>query len=209
MIRNLIIEQLKKSAEVKLKVAELEADAIAVACEMLVRTFQEGGKVLLIGNGGSAADAQHIAGEWTAQFKMKRRALPALALTTNTSILTSIVNDDRNNTEFARQVEAFANHPSDLLIAITTSGNSPNILEAVKCARNNHIRVIGLTGNNGGKLKDMVDLAIIVPSNDTQRIQESHIAIGHVICDIVEQKLFWLEEHASQNLKTSPGIFTS
>lgn len=207
-MRDMVIEQLKKSAEVKLKVAEMCADSIVQVCNIIVHAFQNGGKVLLIGNGGSAADAQHIAGEWTASFKLKRRALPALALTTNTSILTSIVNDEKDNSEFKRQVEAFANHPADVLIAITTSGNSANILEAAAYARNKHITVIGFTGNGGGKLKDIADLSIIVPSTDTQRIQESHIAVGHIICDIVEQKLFWLEEHENESSNSIGRIYT-
>ena len=201
-MRDLIVEQLKQSAAVKLKLAEESADVIAKACNMIVDAFRNGGKVLLIGNGGSAADAQHIAGEWTAHFKLKRKALPALALTTNTSIITSIVNDSRNNSEFARQVEAFANHPADLLLAITTSGTSPNIIEAVKYAKNNRIATIGLTGSGGGMLKTIADLTIVVPSSDVQRIQESHIAVGHIICDIVEQKLFWLEEHDNEGKST-------
>ena len=207
MLRNLIVDQLKESAEVKIKLVEEGVETIVQACDLIAKAFRDGGKVLLIGNGGSAADAQHIAGEWTAHFKLKRKALPALALTTNTSIITSIVNDARDDSEFARQVEAFANHPADLLIAITTSGNSANILEAVKLAKHKNITVVGLTGSGGGKLKDMADLSIIVPSNDTQRIQESHITIGHIMCDVVEQKLFLLETHDNEGKNSSPQIF--
>jgi len=196
MVINLIKEQLKKSAEIKLEMVEGESDNILRACRAIVKCFESGGKVLLAGNGGSAADAQHIAGEFVAQFKIKnRKAMPALALTTNSSIITSIVNDARNDSEFSRQVEAFATHPEDLLIVITTSGNSKNIIEAVKVAREKNIRIIGLLGSGGGQLKNMVDIAIIVPSNDVARIQESHITIGHIICEIVEQRLFWLQDH--------------
>lgn len=189
-MKNIVIEQLKESARVKLAAADTLADEIVRAAEIIINAYRKGGKVLLIGNGGSAADAQHIAGELVGRFKMERKALPALALTTNTSILTAIGNDYSYDVIFVRKVEAFANHPSDILIAITTSGNSPNILKAVEAAKKQGIKVIGLTGKGGGKLKDMADLSLIVPSDDTQRIQEVHIAIGHIICDLVERQLF-------------------
>lgn len=187
-MKNLIITQLKEGAEVNLRTAEKLADPIAKAAQMILHTYQNGGKVLLIGNGGSAADAQHIAGELVATMNpaRKRRALPALALTTNTSTLTALGNDLGYDSIFTRKVEAFANHPHDLLIAITTSGNSPNILKGVEAAKANGIKVIALTGKDGGKIKAMVDLALVVPSDNTQRIQETHIAIGHILCDIVE-----------------------
>ncbi len=208
MIKDLIVEQLKKSAEIKIKLAELESDSIEMACNIIVDSFLSGGKVFIIGNGGSAADAQHIAGEWVAKFKIKgRRALPALALTTNTSILTSITNDEGSDcTIFSRQIEAFANHPSDIVIAITTSGNSGNILEAAKFSKERGLKVIGLIGSGGGKLKDIVDVAIVVPSSEIPRIQESHIAIGHIMCDIVEQKVFWSEEGATNVEHTKDSV---
>lgn len=185
-----VIKQLKESARVKLETADKLADEIVRAAEMIIDCYRRGGKLLLIGNGGSAADAQHIAGELVGRFKKERRALPALALTANTSILTALGNDYGYDLVFARKVEAFANHKSDVLMAISTSGNSPNILKAVEVARDQGIRVVGLTGKGGGKLKDMVDCALIVPSDDTQRIQETHITIGHIICDLVESRLF-------------------
>lgn len=195
MVKELIVEQLKKSADIKLKMVEGESENILRVCNVLVKCFQSGGKLLLAGNGGSAADAQHIAGEFVAQFKIKnRRALPAIALNTNSSIVTSIVNDARNDSEFSRQVEAFANHPMDILMVITTSGNSKNLVEAVKVAKQKNIFTIGLLGSGGGVLKDMTNLSVVVPSNEVPRIQESHITIGHIICDVVEQKLFWLED---------------
>lgn len=192
-VKDTVIRQLKESAEVKIKTAETLSDLIVRAAEMLIRAYENGGKVLLVGNGGSAADAQHIAGELVGRFKMERRALPAIALTTNSSIITAIGNDYGYDMVFARKVEALANHPEDVLIVITTSGNSPNILKAVEAARSNGIKSIGLTGKGGGKLKDLVDLALIVPSSDTPRIQEAHITIGHIICDLVEQGLFHAE----------------
>lgn len=189
-VRNLIEKQLKESAAVKIKTAELLPDKIAEAADMILDTYRKGGKVLLIGNGGSAADAQHIAAELVGHLNPKnaRRALPAMALTTNTSFLTSMGNDHGYEFVFERKLEAFAN-PEDLLIAITTSGTSSNILKAVEVARKRGTRVIGLTGKGGGKLKDAADLSIIVPSDDTQRIQEAHITIGHILCDLVEGAL--------------------
>ena len=189
-MRNIVIEQLNESAKVKQKTAELLTDAIVDASQMIISAYRRGGKVLLIGNGGSAADAQHIAGELVGRFKLERKALPALALTTNTSILTAIGNDYHYDVVFARKVEAFANHPADVLVAISTSGNSPNILRAVETAKSRGMSVIGLLGKGGGKLTTMVDIALVVPSDDTQRIQETHITIGHIMCDLIEQTLF-------------------
>lgn len=189
-MRNIVIEQLNESARVKQKTAELLADAIVGASQIIINAYRRGGKVLLIGNGGSAADAQHIAGELVGRFKLERKALSALALTTNTSILTAIGNDYHYDLVFAREVEAFVNHPADVLVAISTSGNSPNILRAVDVAKSRGISVIGFLGKGGGKLKAMVDVALVVPSDDTQRIQETHITIGHIMCDLIEQTLF-------------------
>lgn len=189
-MRNIVIEQLNESARVKQKTAELLADAIVGASQIIINAYRRGGKVLLIGNGGSAADAQHIAGELVGRFKLERKALPALALTTNTSILTAIGNDYHYDLVFARNVEAFVNHPADVLVAISTSGNSPSILRAVEVAKSRGISVIGFLGKGGGKLKAMVDVALVVPSDDTQRIQETHITIGHIMCDLIEQTLF-------------------
>lgn len=184
-----IVAQLKEGALVKMKTAELLSDEIAKTAEWILDSYRKGGKILLIGNGGSAADAQHIAGELVGNLdpKRKRRALPALALTTNTSTLTAIGNDYGYEEIFARKVEAFATHKADILIAITTSGNSPNILRAVRVAKEKGIRVIGLTGKGGGELKKIADLSIVIPSQNTQRIQETHIAIGHIVCDLVEE----------------------
>lgn len=189
-MRQIVIDQLNESARVKQKTAECLADAIVGAANIIIDAYRRGGKVLLIGNGGSAADAQHIAGELVSKFKLERKALPAMALTTNTSILTAIGNDYHYDVVFTRSVEAFANHPADVLVAISTSGNSQNIIRAVEEARSRGIKVIGFLGKGGGKLKDVVDLALIVPSDDTQRIQETHITIGHIMCDLIEQTLF-------------------
>lgn len=184
-----IIKQLEESANTKIAMARNLPDKIAEAAQKIIIAYQAGGKVLLMGNGGSAADAQHIAAELVGRFKMERKALPAIALTTNTSLLTAVANDYGYDTVFSRQVEALAGK-NDVLIVITTSGVSPNILKAVEAARAKGAKVIGLTGKTGGKLKDMADLAIVVPSDNTQRIQEGHITIGHIICHLVENGLF-------------------
>src|SRR3989338_6843837 len=190
-MKDTIISQLRESAEVKLRTAEELSDSIANAAGMVLDCFRNGGKVLLIGNGGSAADAQHIAGELVGNLdpKRKRRALAAIALTTNSSIITALGNDQGYETVFARKVEALATHSADLLIAITTSGSSANILNAIRAAKERNIKVIGFLGKDGGQAKNMVDLPLVVPSNNTQRIQETHITIGHIICDIVEEAL--------------------
>lgn len=190
-MKELIRKQLQESADVKFRTAEELSDTIAQAAEMILECYRHGGKVLLVGNGGSAADAQHIAGELVGNLdpKRKRRALPAIALTTNSSILTALGNDQGYDMVFARKVEALANHSADILIAISTSGTSPNIVQAIKMAKEKGIKTIGLLGKSGGEAKSLVDLPVIVPSENTQRIQEAHIAIGHIVCDIVEQAL--------------------
>ncbi|MFC1943186.1 D-sedoheptulose 7-phosphate isomerase [Chloroflexota bacterium] len=188
-MRELIIRELEESSNIKKMMAENFSDIIADAAQIVINAFKAGGKMFLIGNGGSAADAQHIAAELVGRFKLERTALPAIALTTDTSTLTALANDYGYEAVFSRQLEALANE-KDILIAITTSGTSPNILAAVKSAHSKGVTVIGLTGENGGKLKDVADLTIMVPSDDTARIQEAHITIGHIICLLVEKELF-------------------
>jgi D-sedoheptulose 7-phosphate isomerase len=159
------------------------------ASEALVRALKQGNKVLLFGNGGSAADAQHIAAEFVGRFGFNRPALPALALSVNGSSVTAIGNDYSFDKIFSRQVEAFG-RAGDVAIAISTSGNSPNVLEAVLAARKIGVRTIALTGRSGGRLKDNADYCICVPSEHTPRIQECHILIGHIISELVEQEIF-------------------
>jgi D-sedoheptulose 7-phosphate isomerase len=188
-MRELVTRELEESAAVKREIAQHLSDVIAKAARLILEAYKVGGKVLLIGNGGSAADAQHIAAELVGRFKLERRGLPAIALTTNSSILTALANDYAYDIVFSRQLEVLAND-KDVLIAITTSGTSPNVLKAVEMAHSKGVIVIGLTGGNGGKLKDMADLTIVVPSDNTARIQEAHITIGHIICHLVEKELF-------------------
>ena len=156
---------------------------------MLVEALQNGKKLLIMGNGGSAADAQHFAAEILGRFKMERRGLPAIALTTDTSILTAIGNDYGFQHIFRRQVEALAAE-GDVVIGISTSGSSENVLAALLCARDHGCRTIGLLGRDGGTISRISDLHLTVPGNDTPRIQEGHITIIHIICDLIEKRLF-------------------
>lgn len=174
--------------ELLLKNAEV-VSVIAKVSELLVDTLKKGNKVLLFGNGGSAADAQHIAAEFVGRFAFDRPALPALALSVNTSCITAIGNDYGFDLIFSRQIEALA-RPGDLAVGISTSGNSSNVLHALAVARKMRLCTVALTGCTGGKLKDAVDHCICAPSNETPRIQECHILIGHVISELVEKAIF-------------------
>jgi D-sedoheptulose 7-phosphate isomerase len=162
---------------------------IARVSQILIEAFKQGNKVLLFGNGGSAADAQHIAAEFVGRFAFDRPALPALALSVNTSCVTAIGNDYGFDVVFSRQIEALG-RAGDVAIGISTSGNSPNVLRAVSVAKKMGLSTIALAGCTGGKLKDTVDHCICVPSNETPRIQECHILIGHIISELVERTLF-------------------
>ncbi|OGP80842.1 MAG: phosphoheptose isomerase [Deltaproteobacteria bacterium RBG_13_65_10] len=184
-----MLRRFAESARVKVDFAERSAEAILAAAEMIVEAFKAGHKVLLFGNGGSAADAQHMAAEFVNRFQIERPALPAIALTTDTSALTSIGNDYDFREIFARQLKALARE-GDVAIAISTSGTSANVLRAVQAAREIPIHVIAFTGRGGGEMAKLSDIALVVPSDCTQHIQESHITVGHVICELVDQILF-------------------
>ena len=186
-----IIDSLNESSETKLKIRDQLTDEIIKAVDILVSAYKDGNKLLLCGNGGSAADCQHIATELMVRLShnIQRPALPAIALTTDTSNLTAGGNDIGFENIFARNVEGLG-VLGDVLLAISTSGNSPNVLKAIEAAQAKGMKVIGLLGGNGGKLKSMVDLPIVVPSSNTQRIQEGHITIAHIICELVEDKLY-------------------
>lgn len=158
-------------------------------CSAAIEAYRAGKKVLIAGNGGSAADAQHIAAELVARFYFDRPGLPAIALTVDTSILTAVGNDYGYDYVFARQVEANGN-PGDVFIGISTSGNSPNIMRALGVAREKGMVTVGLIGGTGGKMLTECDIPICVPSKDTPRIQESHIMIGHIACEVIERVLF-------------------
>lgn len=158
---------------------------IAQAGERLRHCLENGGKVLLMGNGGSAADSQHIAAEIVGRYKKERRGMPAIALTTDTSILTSVGNDYGFNHIFSRQVEALCG-PHDVVVGLSTSGNSANVVAGIEVARATGAFTIGMTGAKGGKLAELCDLTLAMPSADTPRIQEAHILIGHILCDLIE-----------------------
>ncbi len=155
----------------------------------IVETLAAGKKVLVFGNGGSAADAQHFAGELVNRFLQERHALPAIALTTDGGVLTCIANDSGFDKVFSRQIEALGNE-GDVCLAISTSGQSPNIVAACEQARSQNLKVRGLLGRDGGKVAPLCDIALIVRSNDTQRIQETHNLIGHILCELIETELF-------------------
>lgn len=162
---------------------------VEAAAEACIHAMKSGNKVLLAGNGGSAADAQHIAGEFVSRFAFDRPGLPAIALTTDTSILTAIGNDYGYDKLFARQVQAHA-HKGDIFIAYSTSGKSPNVIAALQEAKNLGVVCVGMTGNRGGPMRDLCDYCLDVPSADTPKIQEGHAVLGHILCGLVERALF-------------------
>ncbi len=161
---------------------------IYTACVIVIEALQKGNKLLIFGNGGSAADAQHIAAELTGRYKTERRGLPGIALTTDTSALTAIGNDFGYEKVFERQVEALANE-GDVLLGISTSGNSDNVLRALNLGQNMGCKTIGFSGRDGGQMSKICDANIIIPSSNTPRIQEMHIMIGHIICQAVDDAL--------------------
>lgn len=190
-MEKIVKEILNESIRVKNKIVDDPSllSQISKISSVIIEAYRKKNKVILFGNGGSAADAQHVAGELVNRLQMEREALPAIALTTDSSVLTSIANDYDYSRIFARQMEAFAKE-GDVAIGISTSGSSPNVIEAVKVAKEKGAKTVGFTGNKGGKLAELVDFVIRVPSDETPRIQESHITIFHIICCLVEKELF-------------------
>jgi D-sedoheptulose 7-phosphate isomerase len=186
-----IKSQIQASIDAKQLILEDEAllELIIKSAETIIKSYKSGKKTMFAGNGGSAADAQHLAGELVARFYFDRPGIPSIALTTDSSILTAIGNDYGYEKLFSRQVQAMGNE-GDIFIGLSTSGNSPNILSALDVCKEKGIVAIGLTGMTGGKMADRCDICIKVPSNDTPRIQESHILIGHILCCAIEQELF-------------------
>ncbi len=178
-----------ESIETKRAFFESHAELVARAADLIIQSVKSGGKVLIFGNGGSAADAQHIAAELVNRLNYDRPPIAALALTTDTSILTSVGNDSSFDELFERQLRALG-RPGDVALAISTSGNSSNVLRAVAAAAEIGIGTIALAGRDGGKLASAVDLALVVDAHSTQRIQETHITIGHILCEIVESALY-------------------
>lgn len=181
-----IEERLTESIRTKERVRAGLIPAMEQAARLMIEALEKGNKIFFFGNGGSAADSQHLAAELVGKMYVEgRRALPAIALTTDSSNLTALGNDFGFETVFSRQVEALGK-PGDVAVGITTSGQSPNVLAAAKTARKMGLKTIGFIGKNGGKLKGLVDVPIVVPSDSTQRIQESHITIGQILCELVE-----------------------
>lgn len=191
MFEEMIIDRINKSIEVKKNILRdnnlvKKMDLISQA---IIKAYKSNKKVILFGNGGSAADAQHLVGELVNKFYFDRKSLPAIALTVNTSILTAIGNDYSFDQIFSKQLEGIGDE-GDIAIGISTSGNSRNVIEGIKKAKEIKLFTIGFTGKSGGKLSEIVDICTNVPSNDTPRIQEAHIMIGHIICEMVERELF-------------------
>ena len=182
---NDILNIFEKSATV-INESKSSIKEINLAINMIIKTIEKGKKIVIFGNGGSAADAQHMAAEFVGRYLIERDSLPAIALTTDTSALTGIGNDYGFEKVFARQCNALVNN-GDLVIAISTSGKSPNIIEGIKTSKNKNAKIILLTGKNNNKLKHLTDITIRVPSNETPRIQESHRIIIHIICEFVEK----------------------
>jgi D-sedoheptulose 7-phosphate isomerase len=183
-----VVESLHEGAELRVSIAKDLAPLIVQAGSMIVESLQARGKALFLGNGGSAAHAQHLAAEFVGRFIRDRGALAAVSLTTDSSILTAVSNDYGFEHVFARQIAAIG-YPPDIVIGISTSGNSPNVIMAMKEARLRKLKTIGLTGNKGGELAGCVDLAINVAGKDAAQIQEGQIAIGHLLCELVEASL--------------------
>lgn len=182
-----IAAQLNESIAVKQRIADEQTGEIAAIAELLIYVLRGGGKVVCFGNGGSAADSQHIAAELVSKFRRERRALAALALTVDSSIMTSIGNDYSFDLVFSRQIEALG-QPGDVALAISTSGNSPNVVNGLAAARDRGMATVLLTGASGGAAQPYADHCFQVPSASTPRIQEAHIAVAHVICELVEQE---------------------
>ena len=191
-----ISQQFSDSAHTKLEAIELLAAPIAGAVEVMVGSLVGNGRILACGNGGSAADAQHFAAELVGRFEMERQGLAAIALTTDTSIMTAVANDYGFKAIFERQVRALG-QPGDVLLAISTSGNSPNVIEAIQAAHDNDLRIVALTGKGGGQIGEMLrdsDIHICVPSDRTARIQEVHLLTLHCLCDGIDCLLLGVEE---------------
>ncbi|MBI5078718.1 D-sedoheptulose 7-phosphate isomerase [Candidatus Saganbacteria bacterium] len=188
-MQEIIRAELKESIEIKNIVSGSLVPAIEKAARTMIEALKAGNKIMFFGNGGSAADAQHLAAEFIGRYRRERKSLPAIALSTDTSILTSLANDYRYEIVFSRQVEGLG-RAGDIAFGISTSGNSHNVLEGLLQARKIGCKTIGLLGCGGGKIAEMAYLAIVVPSRNTPRIQECHITIGHILCSLIEKELF-------------------
>ena len=189
-MENIILKRFKESVEVKTRFLKDNLPKLLDMIKLISHAFEAGNKLFLFGNGGSAADAQHLAAEFVNRYVMDRPPLPAIALTTDTSILTSISNDFSFNEIFAKQLKALGKE-GDVAFGISTSGNSSNIIKAFEVAKEMRMKIVALTGNDGGAIAKMADISLIVPSTSTPRIQEVHILVGHILCEMVEHSLFF------------------
>ena len=188
-MKDAIIKAFEDSAQVKVKFARENADKIIEVVQVIAQAFREGRKVILFGNGGSATDASHIAAEFMNRFLIERPPLPAIALNSDAALLTCISNDYDFSQVYSKQLTALG-HEGDIVIGISTSGNSPNVLKAIETAKKNGMKTVILTGGTGGKMAGLADYAFIVPTKSTPRIQETHITLGHTICQMVDEELF-------------------
>ncbi len=188
MTEKILRGNIERSIEVHNRLIAACLPSMTAAADALLQAYRTGRKALFFGNGGSAADAQHLATEFLGRYLLDRRPIPAVALHTDSSVMTAIANDYGYDQVFSRQLQALA-LPGDIAVAISTSGNSPSVVEAVIAARKMGLHTIGLTGASGGRLKGLVDTLIAIPSDETPRIQECHILIGHALCDVVEQAI--------------------
>jgi len=187
-MRDIVKDRLLENIQVKEDLIQTKTTQIMEIAELMIQSLRKNGKVLVFGNGGSAADSQHIAAELVGRFKKDRKAMAAIALTTNTSVLTSLANDYGYEVVFAKQIEALG-QKNDVAIGISTSGKAKNVAAAIKQAKKMGIKTIALTGGDGGDLAKLADVSLVVNSPVTARIQEAHIAIGHIICELVEEEL--------------------
>ena len=202
-MRSIIESSIRESIRIKEKLLEM-APQIEKAGEIIWDRLKRGGKIILLGNGGSAADAQHIAAEMVGRFKYEHTPIPAVALTTNTSILTAVANDFGYDEIFNRQMMSLL-LPEDVVIAISTSGGSPNVIRAVEFARDWGAAVVAFSGGEGGELARCADHCIVVPGKTSDRIQEGHILVGHILCEIIEER--WMQEGASETRPKSNNKF--
>ncbi len=187
-IRETVDKELREHLCVLSLVAETLKDQIGIAARVAIEAICCHNKILFMGNGGSAADAQHLAAELVGRFKVERKALPAIALTTDASILTALANDYGYDSVFSRQIAALANI-GDVVIGISTSGQSPNVIKGIQTAKDLGCKTIGFTGRDGGEVAKLVNVSLIVPSTETSRIQEAHITIGHILCGLIDQAI--------------------
>lgn len=198
--RRIIKEELTASARLKELLAQGRVEEIYQAASLLIGALKGGGKIVAFGNGGSACDAQHLAAELVGRFRNSRKAFPALALSSDAALLTCLGNDFGYEQVFSRQIEALV-RKTDAVVAISTSGNSPNVIAGVKASKQTGAKVVGLLGKDGGRVKSLVDVAILVPSDETPRIQEGHTTIIHILCRLIEENLLSLPGKGGQDRK--------